>query len=378
MGSAPVFPMPNLAQPSGEALAMYILLGVVIGVAGVYVTRAVYLVEDTFDRLPIHWMWWPAIGAVVVGVIGYFAPHTMGVGYDNITDLLAGNLTGAAIAVFDACKYDSWSIYLGSGTSGGTLAPLFTFGGGLGALLSGAAAAVFPTLAIDPKIGALVGMAAMFAGASRALLTSVVFAFETTRQPLGLLPLLGGCTASYLISALLMKHSIMTERIVRRGTQVPFEYEADFLGQVAVSEAASRTVVSLRAGQTIEEVRAFIASGAAGSGHQGFPVLDDGGKLVGVVTRRDLAVADPASRIGELGLRAPVVVFLDSSLRDAADQMVRQSVGRLAVVTRDDPSKVVAMLSRSDLIGAHARRLEQQHALATPRRLGFGPRRPPA
>src|SRR5438874_3107773 len=190
-GVKPVFPMPDLTTPAGAALAWYIVLGAVIGAISVYVTRAVYFVEDSFEHLPIHWMWWPAIGAVAVGICGYFAPHTLGVGYDNIDRILSGDIAGEALLFLGGLKFISWSISLGSGTSGGTLAPLFTIGGALGALLGEVVARSFPHLGVDPRIAALVGMAAMFAGASRALLASVVFAFETTRPPVGLFSVLG-------------------------------------------------------------------------------------------------------------------------------------------------------------------------------------------
>ncbi len=222
-GFDPVFTMPNIVPPAPAALAAYILLGAVVGVASVGVTRAVYWVEDGFERLPIHWMWWPAIGAVAVGVVGYFVPRTMGVGYDNIDEIIGGHVLGTTLAVLCTLKFVSWSIALGSGTSGGTLAPLFTMGGALGALLGEAVSWGLPSLGIDPRIAALVGMAAMFAGASHATLASVVFAFETTRQPMSLLPLLGGCTAAYLISCLFMRTSIMTEKIARRGIHIKTE-----------------------------------------------------------------------------------------------------------------------------------------------------------
>jgi chloride channel protein, CIC family len=211
-GAEPVFPMPDLTQPAPAALAAYIVLGAVIGVASVVITRIVYGVEDAFEGLPIHWMWWPAIGAVAVGVIGYFYPRTLGVGYDNITSIISGQMAISAVAILCLMKFISWSVALGSGTSGGTLAPLFTIGGGLGAVLGAGAARLAPAAHVDVRIAALVGMAAIFAGASRALLASAVFAFETTLQPLGLLPLLGGCSASFLVSCLLMRNSIMTER----------------------------------------------------------------------------------------------------------------------------------------------------------------------
>ena len=202
---------------------------------------------------------------------------------------------------------------------------------------------------------------AMFTGASRALLASVIFAFETTRQPLGLLPLLGGCSAAFLISCLFMRNTIMTEKIVRRGVRVPGEYAADFLDQIQAGTAASRPVVSLPSGELLEAVRSRIAARAPGYAHQGFPVVDGDGQLEGVLTRRDLLDPEqPGSRrVGELLRRPTAVAYEDSTLREAADHMVREGVGRLPVVARDEPRKVVGMLTRSDLLSAHRQRLEE-------------------
>ncbi len=360
VGDAPAFTMPPVVSPQGGALVAYIAMGLVIGVVSTLVTRAVYAVEDAFEKLPIHWMWWPALGGLVVGAIGYVSPHTMGVGYDNIDRIVSGDLAGSAVVVFCALKFVSWAVSLGTGTSGGTLAPIFTIGGGLGSAMGAILIALLPSLGVDVRVAALVGMAALFAGASRALLASVVFAFETTRQPLGLLPLLGGCTTSYLVSALLMRNSIMTEKISRRGARVVSEYVADFLGQVLVADAAAKPAITLRASDTVESARAWIASGAAGTAHKGYPVVDDAGRLVGVITRRDLSaeVNDPAStRVRALVTRPPAVAYDDSSLREAADHMLAEHVGRLPVVSRSAPDRVLGMLTRSDLLESHTRRL---------------------
>ncbi|MCC6320823.1 MAG: chloride channel protein [Phycisphaerales bacterium] len=357
-GAAPVFPMANLQQPTGGALGLYILVGAALGLVSVLVTRAVYAVEDAFERLPIHWMWWPALGGLAVGAVGYFEPRTLGVGYSNITDILSGNLAVAAIAGLAVWKFVSWSISLGSGTSGGTLAPLFTIGGALGGLLGILMRELFPGAGVDPRIAALVGMAAIFAGASRAMLASAVFAFETTLQPLGLLPLLGGCAAAFLISSLLMRHTIMTEKIARRGIRVPADYEADFLDRQFVRDVAVRELVTLRTTQTVGEIRRWIASHAPGSTHQGFPVLAEDGLLHSVVTRRSLLDPStaPESRLADLAKRFPVIVYDDASLRDAADHMVRHNIGRLPVIERES-RRLVGIITRGDLLGAHRQRL---------------------
>ncbi|WNG29755.1 chloride channel protein [Cystobacter fuscus] len=362
VGGAPAFAVPDVSAPGGGALAFYIGLGALVGVASVGATRAVYAIEDAFERLPMHWMWWPALGALAVGAVGWFEPRTLGVGYANIEAILSGRLVGMAALVFCLLKFTSWSIALGSGTSGGTLAPLFTIGGGLGSALGALAVVWVPGLGVDVRIAALVGMAAIFAGASRALLASVVFAFETTRQPLGLLPLLGGCAAAYLVSALLMRHSIMTEKLARRGARVPTEYAADVLANTLVREQGLRPVVTLRAEDTVAAVRGWLAGGAAGTRHQGFPVVDAAGRLLGVVTRRELMEETVESRpVSELIGRPPAVVFEDSTLREAADHMVREGVGRLPVVKRDAPWTLVGILTRSDLLAAHHRRLQEAH-----------------
>jgi CIC family chloride channel protein len=381
-GVHPVFKMPDLAQPAGAALWVYIILGAVVGVASVGVTRIVYAVEDAFEHLPVHWMWWPAIGAVAVGVCGYFQPRTLGVGYSNITRILSsgpndpGRLTIGFIALMCGVKFISWSISLGSGTSGGTLAPLFTIGGGLGAVLGAGVAHLLPHAGVDVRISALVGMAAIFAGASRALLTSVVFAFETTLQPLGLLPLLGGCSASFLVSCLLMRNTIMTEKIARRGVRVPAEYAADFLDSVLVREVAARKPVTLSADWTLAKARQWIESGGPGTSHQGFPLVDENQVLVGVVTRRVLFEPSHPSdrRLGDLLTRPPVIVYADSTLRDAADHMVNHDIGRLPVVERGKIGKVVGFLTRSDLLSSHRKRLDDARRARTH---GAGPNNSP-
>jgi len=363
VGSGPVFSIPTLVQPELTALLVYTIIGALVGVASVGVTRFVYWIEDLYEELPIHWMWWPLVGAVFVGVIGYVEPRTLGVGYTNIDAVLSGTIVGRALLVLIVLKFLSWAIYLGSGTSGGTLAPLFTIGGGLGAVLGSLGARLLPDVGMDAHIAALVGMAAIFAGASHALLASVVFAFETTRQPLGLLPLLSGCSAAYLVSLLMMRSSIMTEKLARRGARVRTEYAADYLNQVLVRDGATHEVISLRAGDTLAEVRRWLTSGVNGSSHQGFPVLDEKNELCGVVTRRDLL--DPAHNdgvtIGSLVKRRAVVVYDDNTLREAADHMVRAGVGRLPVVSREAPRVVIGIVSRSDLLSAHEDRLDAAH-----------------
>src|SRR5262249_5256002 len=239
----------------------------------------------------VDWMWWPAFGAIAVGVIGLIEPRTLGVGYENIVGAIAGTIVGKALIALVALKLLSWAIFLGSGTSGGTMAPLFTIGGGLGAWLGAIIAVQGPGLGVDPNLAGLVGMAAMFTGASHAVLASVVLAFETTRQPVGLLPLLMGCTAAFLVSLLINRHSIMTEKLARRGVSVRSEYSLDYLSRVRAGDVGSRDVVTVCADTTVSAALAWLESGGEASSHQGFPVVDADDLLIGVLTRRDILVA---------------------------------------------------------------------------------------
>ncbi|NKZ37346.1 chloride channel protein [Oleiagrimonas citrea] len=371
MGTAPVFPMPDVALATLPALGMYTVFGILVGLVSIGVTHATYAVEDTFEKLPVHWMWWPAIGGVAVGVIGYLMPSTLGVGYDNITAIISGHLGLGALALLCVAKFTSWVVALGSGTSGGTLAPLFTIGGALGGVLGIAVASWWPVLGVDPRLAALVGMAAMFAGSSRALMTSVVFAFETTQQVHGFLPLLAGCAAAYLVSGLLMKRTIMTEKIERRGVRVPSEYSDDYLDRFTTGEVCTREVVTLRVDQRLADVLQWFVSGDTRAHHEGFPVVDAQDHLVGVLTRRDLLAPkhDPEQRLARLICRPPAVVNKNHSLREAADHMVDCDASLLVVVEAGDPRRIVGVISRIDLLKAHSRRLYEARV---PRRHLFG------
>ncbi len=364
-GARPAFAMPEVPLAGGGIVVGYVAIGALVGLASIGATRLVYGIEDAFDRLPIHWMWWPALGGVAVGVVGWLVPHTLGVGYDNIEGALSGSLAGRALLVLCLAKFVSWAISLGSGTSGGTLAPLLTVGGGLGALLAELWLRLDPTSRLDPRVAALVGMAAMFGGASRALLASVAFAFESTRQVAAVLPILGGGVAGYLVSSVFMRHGIMTEKIARRGVRVAFDYSADRLARHAVAEVATRDVIALDAAQTVGAARAGLdASGT----HQGWPVLE-GGAVVGVLLRRELQAACAEARLGELLQGRAVVVFPDSSLREAAEFMAREGVGRLPVVARAAPHPLVGIVTRKDVMGVFGKRHRENQAFAPTLRL---------
>ncbi len=300
--SGPVFPAPFIAVPGNEALAIYSCIGLLMGFIAAGITSIVYFIEDAFEKLPIHWMWWPAIGGIVVGIVGYFAPRTLGVGYDNITGLLSGNMTLKVVLSLCIFKFISWAVALGSGTSGGTLAPLLTIGGAAGALAGMAAMYLFPHAGIEIPCAVLVSMSAMFAGASRALLTSVIFAIETTGQSNALLPLLAACIASFVVSYLLMKNTIMTEKIARRGVATPNEYGPDILSMIKVKQVLKPNHENAAALKNIENKKYPVVNPddtlkdavhiMAFANADALPVTDlQGKKLIGALSYRDIISA---------------------------------------------------------------------------------------
>jgi len=366
-GGAPIFPMPAFGPVSLGSLCVYALIGIAVGVLAVGVTRAVYWIEDMFEHLPIHWMWWPALGGIAVGVIGYFAPRTLGVGYDNISQIISNQLPLRIIAFLTVMKFISWSISLGSGTSGGTLAPLLTIGGGAGSLLGSLFAWLAPIAAIDIRVAALVGMASMFAGASRALLTSIVFAFETTLQPNSLLPVMAGSALSFLAARLLMQNSIMTEKIARRGLRIPEDYDPDTFSHITVAEIMDSNLHTLPAIGKLSELADRIARhDPAVSAYQAWPLVDEAGDLSGILTRGDLLAAIGKSGAREMtlieaGTSNLVTAHADETIHDAVARMLAHDVGRLPVVSRDDPKKLIGYISRTNLLSTRLKKHRQEN-----------------
>lgn len=348
--AGPVFPMAALAAPGNPALAAYSFIGVVIGLLSVGITKAVYWVEDVFERLPIHWAWWPALGGLAVGAVGYFAPRTLGVGYENLTDLLAGSLPLQVVGALCLLKFVSWAVSLGSGTSGGTLAPLLTIGGAAGALLGLGVHQFFPQIGLVVPLAALVGMAAMFAGAARALLTSIVFAVEATGQAPALLPLLGACTAAYLVSFVLMENTIMTEKIARRGVKTPDSYEPDLLEKIRVAEVLPANQHLLSADLTVAEARQQLGPGPSTAV---VAIVAADGQALGLLAAA--ALHDPAhataTLLRALAQPAPASVYAADTLRTAVNTMARAGVEALPVL---GPGQAVAgVLAYADVLRAY-------------------------
>jgi CBS domain-containing protein len=303
-------------------------------------------------------MWWPAIGGIAVGIVGYFAPRTLGVGYDNITDLLSGKMVFHVVIALCILKFISWAIALGSGTSGGTLAPLLTIGGATGILLGTVAISFFPNAGVVLPLSALIGMSAIFAGASRALLTSIIFAIESTDQANALLPLLAACVASYLVSFFLMKNTIMTEKIARRGVRTPNSYEPDILDRLSVQQVAESKGTVFSANATIQEVRYWLRRNK--SEHRNyFIIVHDDGSFKGIVSSSNLFSMhhSPDAQIGSLIKRKPLAVTASDSLKMAVEMMAKENLDVLPVVSSSN--KVSGILSYRNILSAYRHRFEE-------------------
>jgi H+/Cl- antiporter ClcA len=360
-GAEPFFEMSFIEIPSNYALALYSLMGIIIGLLAVGVSKSVYWIEDMFEKLPIHFMWWPAIGGIAVGVIGFFAPKTLGVGYENISDLLANSLPVQVIVSLCLLKFLSWAIALGSGTAGGTLAPLLMFGGATGSLIGMFLAWLFPGVGISIPLAALLGMSAMFAGASRAVLTSIVFAVETTGEANALLPLLAACLGSYLISFFFMKNTIMTEKIERRGVRVPDSYESDSLGKVTVGEVVQPQSFVLSEDSTIEEAREWLGKNEEYKTNY-FVISNESGEYKGILSSSNLFSGHHKndSPIGALVKRKKTSVAKNDTLRTAVKRMALENVDVLPVVeTENGREKIIGVLSYKDMIKAYREELDE-------------------
>jgi H+/Cl- antiporter ClcA len=345
MGSGPLFPLQTL--PLGTlGLASCALAGLIAGALSWGLSTSLYKVEDAFARLPIHWMWWPALGGLAVGIGGYFQPRTLGVGYDVIGDLLMNHLAVGVVLAIVLVKAVIWVIALGSGTSGGVLAPLLMMGAGVGAVLGPAMPGG------DPAIWPLVFMAAALGGMMRAPIMAVVFAFELTHDANALLPLLTAAAVSYGFTVVFMRRSILTEKIARRGYHIYREYGIDPLERHHVDEVMTRTVKTIDADLGV--AAALAQHFGATQVHRAYPVVREG-RLVGMADRQRLAEAldsgHAAAAVGDLCANERLEVALpDETCRHVAARLAARSLDRVPVVADESGYQLIGIVSRHDLV----------------------------
>ena len=358
LGEGPLFPVPpHVPHTSLPLVACCVACGLAAGAMSGLLTKGVYLFEDSFQKLPIHWMWWPAIGGLAIGVGGLIEPRALGVGYDVIEALLAGELVGRVLLILMIVKASIWVISLGSGTSGGVLAPLLIMGASLGGL----EALVFPSGGAG--FWPLVSMAAILGGTMRSPLTGVVFALELTHDWGMALPLLIAVPMAYGFTVLALKRSILTEKVSRRGFHLSREYTTDPLEILFVREVMRTNLVALPASLT----RATLLAALDGE-HKIRPlffVVDEAQKLVGVVTRSQLETwaigseDDHRTTLGEVAQKA-VVADADEPLRAAVSRMAQTGRTWLPVVSHDDTRAIVGEITLEDSLKARVRHLEEE------------------
>jgi H+/Cl- antiporter ClcA/predicted transcriptional regulator len=364
MGRGAMFTVGSANFGFPGSVPWYLPLGLACGLAAAGISHALYWIEDQFEKLKFDQMWWPAIGGLGLGVIAFFVPRVLGVGYGTISDLLGARLAVGLIALVMAAKTAALLVSLGSGTSGGLLAPMFTIGASLGSLYAIAINHCLPGAHLSVSAFALVAMAAVFGAAARAPFTLIIFGFEITRNYDAVLPLMLVVIVAYAIALLLMKNSIMTEKLARRGRRVHHEYEVDVFQQVSVREAMDPRPTLVPATANVFKLARRIAAGdPALNRHQAMLLTDESGRLAGILTRGDLVRAlerDPSGALSalEAGRAHPQVTYPDETLSEALARMLDHNCGRLPVVSRDNPQMILGYIGRAAILDA--RRLRHQ------------------
>jgi H+/Cl- antiporter ClcA len=367
LGTGPMFTVAAMDFGIPHALPFYVLLGGICGLAAVGFSKLLYWTEDQFEKLPIDELWWPAIGALGLGIIGYFVPRVLGVGYDTISEILNANLALKLLVVVMLAKAVALVVSLGSGTSGGLLAPMFMSSAAMGGVFALGVDRIFPGAHLSAGAFALVAMGAVFGAASRAAFTFIIFAFEITRDYNSVLPLMLVTVIAAGIAMLLMPSgSIMTEKLVRRGLRIHQDYEADMLQQMSVSQTMDPNVPAVPGDMWLVDLADRIARrDPEVSRHQALFIMGGDAKLAGVITRGDVfrALDEDSTQsltVLDAGTRNVVVTYPDEALHDASAKMLRHNIGRLPVVDRKDPGHVVGYLGRHGIMAARLHRLDEE------------------
>ena len=349
VGSGPLFPFAAQTPAGIEPVAISAVLGLVTGLLAALLSFALYRIEDGFHRLPIHWMWWPALGAIVVGIGGLFEIRALGAGYESIQALLDGNLLVKAVLLLLVVKAIVWLVALGSGTSGGILAPLLILGGCTGFLIG-------QYLPGDPGFWAMIGMAGIMSGVMRAPMTGALFAAELTNHLSAIPETIAAGSAAYAISVLIMKRSILTEKIARRGRHILREYSVDQLEFLQASQLMTSDPATLPGDMPVDEAVRFFETEAQ---HRSYPVIDQRGQLLGLVSRTDALRWQVGEKVeGTLGEAlsdaATQYAFPETPTAEVADMMVESGVGRVPIIDHET-RRVVGIISRQDLLKVRVR-----------------------
>jgi CIC family chloride channel protein len=354
----PLFPVPGHPPLGGVVLVGAAVIGLATGLGAWVMTQAVYRTEDLFKKLSghLHWMWWPLIGGLVIGLGGLADPRALGVGYDTIHLELLGRLSLDALVVLFFVKMVIWAVGLGGGTSGGILAPILmmgaAIGGVLGHVLPGASVGAF----------ALIGMSGSLGGVTRSPFTAIVFAFELTHDENILLALLVAATVAHLVSVLTLKRSILTEKVARRGFHVMREYAVDPLEATFVREVMETDVFTVEPGRTLAELYEALPEGSAQRRQRLYPVLGGDGRFIGVLPWSSVLAArsNGTTRAQDVMVAPKAIAHPDEILRGVADRMASLGLGVLPVVDRADPGHFDGLVTQFDLLEARQKLLEEE------------------
>ena len=354
-GSGPLFTVPPHEFAGLERMPFYAVLGLACGLLAVLICKGLFAFEAGWRRLPVSDFWQPVVGALGFGLIGLAVPRALGVGYDVIGDVLAGNLAIAALVTLLLAKLFAWWIALSSGTSGGTLAPVLLISGAFGAIIGTVLDGLAPGLGLTAGAFAIVAMAATFGAATRASFTAMVFLFELTRDYDIILPLMLASVLADLVAArLLGSDSLLTEKLTRRGIRVGSDYEADVLTTTTVADVMTNPVQTIEVGVTVAEAARRLAGE-----HNAYPLMA-GETCVGVVTRGDVLRedADPDARIEPMDPRDVIHVSPADPVLLALQRMVDEAVDHLPVLDRREG--LVGIVTRTDVLRARHRHLAHE------------------
>ncbi len=357
LGSDPIFLIPAYHFQSIYELLFYLIMGIVAGFIGILEFKLLYGIEDLFDKIKVHPVFKPAIGGILLGIIGLQFPQIFGVGYKTIGTILSPNygsptvyLALMLLALLIA-KMFALSLTLGSGGSGGVFAPSLFIGGVFGSFFGIIINLLFPHISAPYPAYGLVGMAAVFAGTSRATLTSIIMVFEMTRDYNIIIPLIFACVLADITSRIFAKNTIYTEKLSRRGVTIPHGLEINVMKNRYVKEIMVKDVITVMAGESIELVKDKIFK----TGHHGYPVIDNDGNIVGLITREDIVnykdvSTDTKCNADKICEKQLIFTYPYETLDEAWEKMSKFNISHLPVVDRSNHNKLLGMITKSDMV----------------------------
>lgn len=360
LGSSPAFVTPPYQLLSSWHILFYFVLGFLAAITGWVFIKLLYKCEDIFDAIKMPSFIKPALGGLILGVIGLHFPQIFGVGYPSIEQTLNGQMTPILILELVGLKILATSLTLGSGGSGGVFAPSLFIGAMLGSSFGSLLHLIFPEIPVSIGAYALVGMAAVFAGAAQAPISAILILFEMTGDYKIMLPLMIACVISTLVLKGISRESIYTLKLIRRGIDILKLKRNDLMEKIRVSEAMFRNLITISESTSVRDAALMLKS----SSHRGFPVLDSNGRLKGIVTHQDINNALNSGKdkmeVAAIMTVNLIVSYPEETLKDALEKLGEKDIGRIPVVDHDDPEHMIGLITRKGIITAYNKELLRQ------------------